>query len=127
MYGDFNDLSDPCNVSTIAVGMAQPSMMPNSYGSNFLSLYLYPLRGDDAQSKIGAIVQPVSRQHCESNPTMPLMDCMGVTPGTYPGPGSSNSRMVLNDARGKVAPDLCWYSGEFGNSAAALEFWDCNW
>ncbi|WP_159501879.1 hypothetical protein [Microbacterium sp. 18062] len=124
MYGDFNDLSDPCNVSTIAVGMAQPQVMPHSVaGTNHLSIYYYPLKGEDAYSVVGAIVQPVSRTWCEQNPSMPLMDCMGVAPGAYPGPGPTSSRMVLNNANGRAAPNLCWYSPDFGTTPA--QFWAC--
>lgn len=124
LYGDFNDLSDPCDVSTIAVGMAAPWNMPSTLGgTNELDLRLYPLRGEDSSSRLGAIVQPVSRSFCESNPTMYLMDCMGVTPGDYPGPGQSGNRMVLNQANGWHAPNLCWYSGNFGNDLA--QWWGC--
>lgn len=125
MYGDFNDLSDPCTVSTIAVGMAQPQVMPSSYGDQFLTIRMYPERGDDVQSVLGAIVQPVSRTWCEQNPSMPLMDCMGVTPGAYPGPGPASSRMVLNNGNGKKAPDLCWNSEQFGTIPAT--YWSCYW
>jgi hypothetical protein len=126
LYGDFNDLSDPCEVSSITVGMAQPQVMgwANSTGGNYLSIYMYPLKGDDTSSELGAIVQPVSRSFCETWPQMPLMDCMGVTPGSYPGPGQSDSRMVLNrDKWHYKAPNLCWYSGNFGDDPA--QFWDC--
>ncbi|MBD8022990.1 hypothetical protein [Microbacterium gallinarum] len=124
MYGDFNDLSDPCNVSTIAVGMANPWAMPmDDWGQNSLVISYYPERGSDTQSVVGAIVQPVNRLHCEVNPTMPLMDCMGVTPGSYPGPGPSSSRVVLNNGRGWKAPSLCWYSGGFGADPASR--WTC--
>lgn len=126
MYGDFNDASDPCTVSTIAVGMAAPWAMPNSYGSNFLSISYYPAKGDDATSVVGAIVQPVSRTHCEQNPTMYLMDCMGVTPGAYPGPGTSSSRPVLNNNRGLRAPSLCWWSGGFGLDTSQFQTWSCD-
>ena len=126
LYGDFNDLSDPCEVSSITVGMAQPQVMgwANSTGGNYLSIYMYPLKGDDTSSELGSIVQPVSRSMCETWPQMALMDCMGVTPGTYPGPGPAESRMVLNrDKWHYKAPNLCWYSGNFGNDSA--QFWDC--
>lgn len=124
LYGDFNDLSDPCTVSTIAVGMAFPRAMPHSTaGTNQLALAMYPKKGDDVQSVLGAIVQPVSRTHCERYPNMPLMDCMGVAPGTYPGPGRSENRMVLNSVNGRKAPSLCWYSPNYGDSPAQL--WSC--
>jgi hypothetical protein len=123
LYGDFNDLSDFCTVSTIAVGMAQPKAMPDSYGDNFLTINMYPLRGNETKSTLGAIVQPVSRNHCEQNPSMPLMDCMGVTPGDYPGPGPKTSRMVLNNVNNNKAPNLCWYSANFGTTAA--DIWSC--
>ena len=125
MYGDFNDLSDPCDVSTISVGMAAPWEMPNSCGNNYLSISYYPKKGADAQSTVGAIVQPVSRAYCEAHPDMYLMDCMGVTGGTYPGPGTTYSRLVLNNNRGLRAPSLCWWSGGFGLDSSQFQVWDC--
>ncbi|MDQ1206082.1 SIR2 family protein [Microbacterium sp. SORGH_AS_0862] len=86
-------------------------------------IFIHPLKGEDAQSTVGAIVQPVSRTWCELNPSMPLTDCMGVTPGTYPGPGSTSSRMVLNNEPPRKAPNLCWYSPNFGNDPAST--WSC--
>lgn len=121
LYGDYNDLSDPCTVSSIAVGMADPHQMTSdSSGNNHLKLSMFPAKGMDSQSRVGAIVQPVSRQWCEMNPSMPLTDCMGVTPGTYPGPGPVASRMVLNANNNNFAPDLCWYSGGFGTIPAVV-------
>ena len=55
---------------------------------------------------------------------MPLTDCMGVTPGSYPGPGPATSRPVLGDWRNKQAPDLCWYSDNYGNDAPII--WNCD-
>lgn len=125
LYGDYNDLSDPCTVSTIAVGAAQPQMIPNTIGStNELRLTMYPNKGQDSTSVVGSIVQPVNRGMCESFPSMPLTDCMGVTPGTYPGPGPTGSRPVLNNTRGWRAPDLCWYSGSYG--ATDPQAFSCN-
>ncbi|MBZ4487013.1 hypothetical protein LQ938_03790 [Microbacterium sp. cx-55] len=125
LYGDYNDATDPCTVSSIAVGMANPQAMPwSTLGTNHLDLYIYPKTGQAAQSPVGAIVQPVSRNWCEINSWMPLTDCMGVTPGTYPGPGPTQSRMVLNSANNNLAPSLCWYSSDFGTVPAT--FWDCS-
>jgi len=119
LYGDYNDLADPCTVSSIAVGMADPHQMTSdSSGNNHLKLSMFPAKGMDSQSRVGAIVQPVSRQWCEDFPSMPLTDCMGVTYGTYPGPGPVSSRMVLNETNNNFAPDLCWYSGGFGTIPA---------
>lgn len=124
LYGDYNDLTDPCKVSTIAVGMAQPHAMPyDTMYKEHLSLYMYPLKGSEAQSKVGAIVQPVTRQLCEQIPNMPLTDCMGVVADTYPGPGPSSNRMVLNSANNNQAPSLCWYSPDFGTTPA--QTWAC--
>lgn len=125
LYGDYNDLSDPCTVSSIAVGAANPWQIPSTAGSTQeLLITMYPNKGMDASSKIGALVQPVSRAWCESHSWMPLTDCMGVTPGSYPGPGPSSSRPVLGDWRNKRAPELCWVSQNYGNNAPI--FWDCN-
>lgn len=124
LYGDYNDLTDPCKVSTIAVGMAQPHAMPHdTMYQEHLSLYMYPLKGSEAQSTVGAIVQPVTRQWCEWYPNMPLTDCMGVVAATYPGPGPDSSRLVLNNANNYKAPSLCWYSPNFGNTPA--QTWSC--
>jgi len=49
---------------------------------------------------------------------------MGVTPGSYPGPGPATSRPVLGDWRNKQAPDLCWYSDNYGNDAPII--WNCD-
>ncbi len=115
LYGDYNDLSDPCTVSSISVGAADPGAIPDTAGgTEELRITMYPSKGMDATSVVGSIVQPVNRHWCEVNPTMPLTDCMGVTPGTYPGPGPAGSRLVLNDGKGWRAPNLCWYSGNFG-------------
>ncbi len=125
LYGDYNDLSDPCTVSSIAVGAADPWQIPSTVaGTQDLMLTMYPNRGTDASSKIGSLVQPVSRDWCQRNPSMPLTDCMGVTPGSYPGPGPSSSRPVLGDWRNMRAPELCWTSQNYGNDAPI--FWDCN-
>ncbi|MBD3751286.1 MAG: hypothetical protein IE935_02325 [Micrococcales bacterium] len=125
LYGDYNDLSDPCNVSTVAVGMAQPWAMPSgTYGTNTLMIYSYPLRGQETQSRVGSIVQPVTRHQCENQTWMPLTDCMGVTELEYPGPGTGHNRMVLNADNNNQAPDLCWYSGEFGTVPAQI--WSCS-
>lgn len=119
LYGDFNDLTDPCTVSTIAVGMANPQAVSNLYTSVQLELQMYPKLGSDATSKLGAIVQPVSREHCNRFPDFALTDCMGVTPGAYPGPGPSDPRMVLNSTNNKQAPNLCWFSPSYGNTPAS--------
>ena len=91
LYGDYNDLSDPCTVSSIAVGMADPHQMTSdSSGNNHLKLSMFPAKGMDSQSRVGAIVQPVT------------------------------SRMVLNAANNNFAPDLCWYSAGFGTIPAVV-------
>ncbi|MDQ1217636.1 hypothetical protein [Microbacterium arborescens] len=125
LYGDYNTITDPCDVSTVAVGMADPWQMPHDIGGmNQLDLYMYPSRGQESTSVLGAIVQPVNRDWCERNSSMPLTDCMGVTPGDYPGPGPKTSRMVLNNANKNRAPNLCWYSGGFGLQSAQI--FTCN-
>lgn len=124
LYGDYNDLSDPCTVSTIAVGMANPHAMTASpIGDEYLGIYAYPKKGVEAKSRVGAIVQPVNRAMCEQFPSMPLTDCMGVIPGAYPGPGPTGNRMVLNSANNNQAPSLCWYSPNFGTTSAQI--WTC--
>ncbi len=87
------------------------------------ALGLYGDYNVEAQSTVGAIVQPVSRNHCEIYHWLPLTDCMGVTSGAYPGPGPASSRMVLNSANNNKAPSLCWYSPSFGTTPAQL--WTC--
>lgn len=125
LYGDYNDLSDPCEVSSIAVGAADPGRIPSTVASTQqLLITMYPNKGTDTTSKIGALVQPVSRDWCESHRNMPLTDCMGVTPGTYPGPGPASSRPVLGDWRNKRAPDLCWVSQNYGIDPPII--WNCN-
>ena len=54
-------------------------MPSGTYGTNTLMIYSYPLRGQETQSRVGSIVQPVTRHQCENQPWMPLTDCMGVT------------------------------------------------
>lgn len=115
LYGDYNDLFDACTRSTVAVGMAQPLAMPySSYGSNEIAISMFPDRGQEETSVVGATVQVVERKPCEDHPDIALTDCMGVNEGAqWPGPGS-NARPVLDHGRGWRAPDLCWASAGFG-------------
>lgn len=120
LYGDYNDLLDECTRSSISVGLANPDAFPSvtQTGTQFLHLYLFPDRGQDDQSVVSGVVQAVDRGWCESNPSMPLTDCMGVLQQTYPGPGPGY-RPTLSASRGWTAPPLCWFSEEFGNVASA--------
>ncbi|MDT0116611.1 hypothetical protein Q9R20_06365 [Microbacterium sp. PRF11] len=126
-YGDYNDLFDKCVVTSVSVGAAAPWRIPSTVaGTQDVMIQMYPYRGLDTQSVVGSLVQPVSRKWCEDNPSMPLTDCMGVWPGTYPGPGATDNRPVLGDGRGWTAPDLCWTSLNYGRTSADTFSWDCN-
>ncbi len=126
-YGDYNDLSDPCNVSSVTVGVAAPWRIPSTIaGTQEVMVQMYPQRGLDTQSTVGSIVQPVSRGWCETYPFMPLTDCMGVLTDGYPGPGITTNRPVLGDQRGWKAPDLCWVSQNYGRNSSDTFSWDCN-
>lgn len=128
LYGDYNDLWDECTRTSVSVGMAVPHAMPSSIvGTNHLTIVMYPDRGQDTQSRLGANIQLVERYTCEQFPSIALTDCMGGNV-SYQYPSGSVSRMVLNafpsGRPAPFAPNYCWYSGNFGNDAA--QPWDCN-
>lgn len=127
MYGDYNDLPDHCTRSTIGVGMAQPQAMPSdNYGSNHLSIAMYPDRGQDTASVVGSEVQAVERQTCESWPLVALTDCMGVAT-IWPFPGAVDAhRNVLNSGSGWLAPALCWYSPNWGEVLGETLSYPCD-
>jgi hypothetical protein len=123
-YGDYNDLSDECTRSSVSVGLAAPWRMPSSMGgTQDVMLSLYPNRGQASTSPIGAVIQAVERSTCEYQVRIPLTDCMGANVNiAWPGPGAA-SRGVLSSTRSWLAPNACWFSGNFGDDIP--QRWEC--
>ncbi len=123
-YGDYNDLFDECERSSVSAGMAQPYAMPYSIaGSNDVYLALYPDRGQDATSVIDGNVHAVERSTCEAFPTITLTDCMGANYATT-FPSGAPLRTTLAASRGWTAPNKCWYSDDWGSTAPIP--WECS-
>lgn len=119
VYPDYNDLSDECNRNSIALGVASPWDIPLGYMS---SAYVFGTQIDapnglDSNGNISAVVQTVSRHHCEANPSMPLTDCMGIVDS-----GWGANRPVLAAWRNWVAPNKCWWSHDYGEIPPVEEF-----
>lgn len=117
-YADYNDLSDPCNKNSMAIGMRYPQNLPSvnvntAAQAQAVSLMIQAPRGTDSASKASGLVQSVSDQRCRELPWMALTDCMGVVAG------SAGSRTTLGASRGWSLPDLCWVSGDYGLTTAS--------
>lgn len=115
-YADYNDLFDPCNKNSMAIGIADPHMLPfDQAGIYSLQLNILAPRGLDATSRVGGVVQAVNRHMCEAWPAMTFTDCMGAAFNTWPGPGDV-SRPTLAEWRNWRAPYICWKSYNYGTT-----------
>ncbi|WP_150117115.1 hypothetical protein [Arthrobacter sp. ERGS1:01] len=119
-YADYNDLSDPCNRNSMAIGIRYPRGIPQGNNSIYsITLIIDAPNGDMPSSKVGGLVQQVSDSACFAFFWMALTDCMGLTslPTSQP-----LARMTLNETKNWVAaPNLCWDSPNFGTTPATLQ------
>ena len=111
-YADYNDLSDPCEKNSMAIGFKSPFQLPSySNGSQEVLVTIQAPRGVENSGYIGGLVQSVSASQCLVAPWMALTDCMGVAGG------SVGDRTTLNEARNWRAPNTCWRSFNYGTTA----------
>lgn len=108
-YADCNDLSDPCQTNSIAIGIKRPDFV-NHYptGEQEMLFTILAPRGVENTGRIGALVQSVNSSQCDLFPWMALTDCKGVVGG------SVGTRPVLAEWRNWRAPEKCWFSDNYG-------------
>lgn len=117
-YADYNDALDPCYRSSIAIGLGNPQSLPkDNMTYSHVQTVIWAPRGIEAKSRISGVVQAVDRLWCAANPLMTPTDCMGVLQTTYPGGAAQGNRYTLGVDRAWIAPDKCWFSDDFGNTA----------
>lgn len=121
-YADYNDLSDPCNRNSIAIGMRYPRNIQSANNQFGVMIWVSAPRGTTTTSKIGGVVQAVSDSYCTSiaGSAMSLTDCMGVYTGSWPIAGALKSRTTLNETRLWTAPPKCWQSQNKGSTAPVV-------
>lgn len=111
-YADYNDLSDPCQRNSMAIGFRDPQQIANyPNGRQEVLVTIQAPRGVEDSGRIGGVVQSVNASTCYVVPWMALTDCMGVTSG------SQGDRVTLGEWRNWRAPAKCWRSGDYGNTA----------
>lgn len=110
-YADYNDLQDPCNQSSIAIGLRSPQNLPSYSGTGHQEVYfeIQAFRGLDTTGPIGGIVQAVNETGCVLQPWLSNTDCMGTTTST------AGARRTLSFDRGWTAPNKCWMSLDYGD------------
>jgi len=117
-YADINDLWDPCNTNSIAIGLRYPGKIsPASALDPSRRLYVTVVapKGQDDSNKVSAQVQAVEGASCVTFPSMTLTDCMGANPAKpFFGYPDDRVRPVLALSRGWIAPNLCWQSTSYG-------------
>lgn len=116
-YADYNDLSDPCNRNSIAIGLRTPQAIPLAYYNApydwAVFFYVDAPPGNQTISRISGDVSLVTEAWCVSYPSYSNTDCMGVA---QPGPGAPDlHRGFLNFNRQWTAPNKCWSSAAKGN------------
>lgn len=122
-YADYNDLSDLCRTSSIAIGLRYPQ---NLTGATFgatgletkLDTFILAPRGFSSSVAFSGNVQAVSSFHCVNLPAMTLTDCMGVYPvtSTWGGyPSGNYNRGTLAAHRGWTIPSKCWITWNHGS------------
>jgi hypothetical protein len=111
-YQDINDLSDPCNRNSMAIGLRYPQRIASTNGGYGVIFVITAPKGTEATSKLGGVVQAVSDDYCRSiaGGSMSLTDCMGVYAGSWPSGRGPQSRITLNPDKGKRGPTYCWTS-----------------
>lgn len=111
-YADYNDLSDPCNRSSMAIGIRTPQNIPWYAGdySQEVMLTIQAPRGLDNTGKISGVVQAVNETGCNLAPWLSSTDCMGLTAST------AGHRTTLNVSRAWTAPSRCWTSFDYGSA-----------
>jgi len=111
-YADVNDLSDPCNRNSMAIGLRYPQRIASTNGGYGVIFVITAPKGTEATSGLGGVVQAVSDDYCRTalGGSMSLTDCMGVTAGSWPSGRGPQSRITLNPDKGKRGPTYCWTS-----------------
>lgn len=119
-YADYNDLSDPCNRNSIAVGMRYPKNIPTSPNNSgyAIGVSITAPKGNQASNRIGAVWQLVDDTYCSNSSDNGLTDCMGLGGLQLPS-GMDGARGVLAESRNWTAPDRCWTSGDYGYGTPA--------
>jgi hypothetical protein len=108
-YADYNDLSDPCEKNSMAIGFQAPWQLPDyPNNSQEVLVTIQAPRGVEDTGRIGALVQSVNASQCLVAPWMARTDCMGIVSG------SVGDRPVLAEWRNWRAPARCWFSDNYG-------------
>ncbi|SIT72242.1 hypothetical protein SAMN05880545_1020 [Microbacterium sp. RU33B] len=121
-YADYNDLSDPCNRNSMAIGLRTPQAIPLAYYNApydwAVFFYIDAPPGNQTINRISGDVSIVTEAWCVSYPNYSNTDCMGVA---QPGPGAPDlHRGFLDVDRHWTAPNKCWSSLEKGNDPPIL-------
>lgn len=120
-YADYNDLSDPCNRNSMAIGIRYPDRIPFGNGDYGMYMIIDAPAGTASKSSIQGVVQATSDQACSASPVpVALTDCMGVTAGDWASATPQN-RITLGASRGAMAPDYCWISENKGLSGGYFQ------
>lgn len=108
-YQDSNDLSDACNINSMAIGFRFPQNIPATPGDGVeVNTFIDAPIGTYYTSKVGGLLQQVSNVACPPFGAS-LTDCMGLIQL------SGDSRTTLNVARNYWAsPNLGWLSNNWG-------------
>lgn len=116
-YADYNDLSDPCNRNSMAIGIADPhAMVTDGWASYVMQLNIIAPKGLDSSGRISSQVQAVSRHWCEWNGGMTFTDCMGVYPASWGGP-EDPFYITLGEWRNWTAPPKCWQTNNYNDGS----------
>ena len=110
-YADYNDLSDPCNRNSMAIGFRSPQNI-GAYPSGMqeVMVTIQAPRGLDNSGRISGLIQPVNGTGCALQPWLSNTDCMGLTTSSY------SPRYTLGEQRNWTAPNRCWMSPNYGNA-----------
>ncbi|QHC61131.1 hypothetical protein [Rathayibacter sp. VKM Ac-2760] len=110
-YADINDLSDPCNRNSMAIGMRYPQKIQAANGGYGVMIWLSAPRGYRTSSMATGVVQAVSDSFCTTGAGsgMALTDCMGVYAGSWP-LSTPMTRTTLGATRNWSVPAKCWQS-----------------
>jgi hypothetical protein len=119
-YADLNDLGDSCGKNSMAIGFANPQVIPGGIAGGPFGLtmdtQIDAKVGVVSSSRISGTVQLVNNASCPFDGSIAFTDCMGI-PNTAPTTGPIE-RITLNGARNwTAAPNQCWSSGSYGTVA----------
>ncbi|MFC5503125.1 hypothetical protein ACFPJ4_12820 [Lysinimonas soli] len=122
-YADYNDLSDPCNQASFAIGLRYPQNI-QGYGIVFT---ISAPKGRTATSIISGGTQAVLDGLCNVWPYSvgAKTDCMGAQAGDWPLGSVPHATGTLSQARGWRGPKLCWFSDQKGQVAPVNQTNDC--